>query len=68
MPEGFKTQAIRLFTTAASFCQKADLSVSLTCQFWAGCKIYHHLDCDLSGFVNWLMPPALVEQLDNMVE
>ena len=66
---GFKAQATRLLTTAASFCHKTNLLVSLPYGFWDGCKIYH-LDCDLGGFVNWLKskPPALVEQLEYMVD
>ena len=67
MPEGFKTQGTRLLTTAASFCHKADLWVSLICWLWARCKIYYS-DCDLSGFVNWSKPAALVEQLEYMVD
>ena len=69
MPEGFKAQATRLVTTAASFCHNTNLLVSLPYGFWAGCKIYH-LDCDLGGFVNWWKskPPVLMEQLEYMVD
>ena len=58
MPECFKAQATRLLTIAASICHKTNLSFSLTCGFWAGCKIYWSKS----------KPPALVEQLEYMVD